>query len=255
MALTPPLITTAVSTAPLAKRGYKAAEKLIQEHKPDLSDLYVPRKETGNEDVDRLSKYARKSGRQGAVGAPGQQRGFSQRTYRSNVYKTEAEAEAAFRRQRSYLLRPGGWNNNSPGLSYADAPNWSHHGKEGKNQPVQAGDVLKIEAPMKSDYFVGIERVTDMNDNVQFTVRPCKDPRLGNTRETTHFFNNGSTRTFALQRMGKEVIFSTQGRNEQLNNGSQSGPFKVINSLAGTGIIAGGGNFYWDKFADGVMNK
>ena len=90
-------------------------------------------------------------------------RGFSQRTYRSNVYKTEAEAEAAFRRQRNYLLRPGGWNNNSPGLSYADAPNWSHHGKEGKNQPVQAGDVLKIEAPMKSDYFVGIERVTDMN--------------------------------------------------------------------------------------------
>ena len=82
------------------------------------------------------------------------------------------------------------------------------------------------------------------------TIRIC---RKGS--ETTHFFTKESTRTFTLQRVGKEVIFNTEGKNETLNISSEAGPFAVGNAAGGGMIMNGGGDAYWGQFARQLMNR
>ena len=211
--------------------------------------------------AEGLNKYQGGSQEQGQIawepiGAPKQERGLSQSTVRTKTYKTEAEAEADFRLKKEKLMRPGGWNSKPIGLTYADAPAWSLHDSKGKeamtNRRAEKGDLLKIEAPGMSRFFVQVKDAKNEKDNVEFTVAPTRDPQAI-AEETSHFFEKESTRTFSLQRDGKQVRFTTLGRNEKLNTGNQSGYNSTMNAVQGLTIMGGGGDVYWDNFADNLL--
>ena len=217
----------------------------------------IPKKTEAPEPQAEVKKPKRTGAE--SIGPPGNSNGEEQRTTTSRRYETEEEAKTAFRRQSESLLRPGGWNSKPIGLSYVDSPKWSvldDKGQETRNNPrVKQGDVLKIANPGKTNYFVEVERAHSSDGNVQFTVRPTNDPNMPKGSETTHFFTKESTRTFTLQRVGKEVIFNTEGKNETLNISSEAGPFAVGNAAGGGMIMNGGGDAYWGQFARQLMNR
>ncbi len=193
------------------------------------------------------------------IGAPAQTGWISQRTAKAKNYPDEAAAKEAFRTQSEALLRPAGWNDNTAGLTFADAPTWHLLDAQGKpehrNRRIQKGDILRIDAP-GPDFFVRAERVHIGTDNVGFTVVPCGNPNAQGGPKTAHFFTDDSSRTFTLQRDGNEVRFVTEGNNERLNVAGQSGFWKAPwNAASGAGIMAGIGQVYWNSFASGLMEK
>ena len=192
------------------------------------------------------------------IGPDAQTGRISQRTEKSKNYATEAAAKESFRNQAEGLLRPDGWNNYTAGMGNALAPKWHHldsNGKPVKNNPqLQKGDVFQIQVP-GPDFFVRADRVNKGKDNVQFTLVPCGDPNAPANAKTAHFFTDESSRTFMLQRDGKEVRFVTEGNNEKLNVGGQSGYKAPVNAVVGTGIMGGVGEGYWNGFGNEVLKR
>lgn len=190
------------------------------------------------------------------LGAPKQKQGLSQSTERERKYKTEAEAKVAFRQASEKLLRPGSWDSDQVGLTYVDTPKWSllnSNGKEErKSRRAEKGDVLKIKSP-GGTFFVEVDRAKAGKDNVEFTVRPTRDPASQKKNHVDHFFDNGSSRTFSLQRDGKELRFVTVGRNERPNwKAGWESPGNLANSAI---ITAGGGEAYWWQFSKNLLGK
>ena len=264
-----------VTTAP--QKAIKAAPKLVTNGAQKLANLPTEVYEQADKGLTQISKqsndlkaFALKHGRNSnfagparpardPIGTPAQTGYISQRTEKAKNYSNETAAKEAFRTQSEALLRPGGWNDNTLGMTYADAPTWhllNADGKEEKrNRRIQKGDVLRIDAP-GPDFFVKAERVHVGADNAQFTVVPCGDPNAKDGAKTAHFFTDDSSRTFTLQRDGNEVRFVTEGNNERVNVGGQSGGWKAPwNAASGAAIMAGGGEVYWNSFAKGLMKK
>lgn len=193
------------------------------------------------------------------IGPHKQRSGKSQRTELSRKYNTVQEAKQAFRRQTESLLRPGGWNSQAIGITYADSPRWDLLDSKGierpKNPRLEQNDILRIANVAGTDFYVQAENVNNQRDNVQFTLRPCKNPQSPNPGETTHFFTKEATRTFTLQREGNEVFFVTEGRNETLNIASESGPFVASNAVGGAAVMYGMGSLHWELFAHRLLNR
>ena len=254
-----------------------AAPKKIQQGAQNLADLPTKAYQRADEGVhqvatqfNNMKTMAIKSGHfvgprqpirvaHSAVGPDAQTGWVSQRTEKSKTYANETSAKEAFRTQSEALLRPGGWNDNSAGLTYADAPSWHLLKPDGteemQNRRIQKGDVLKIDAP-GPDFFVRCDRLNVSKDNAQFTLVPCADPNDPST-QTKHFFTDGSSRTFMLQRDGNETRFVTEGNNERANVGAQSGGVgkALWNTASSALIVGGGGEGYWNLFGNGVMRK
>lgn len=188
-----------------------------------------------------------------------QRDGNHQLTADSRTYPNPSVAQANFRRQSEYLLRPGSWNSHVIGASYQDAPTWTllnQNGQEDKtNRQLHKGDVMRIGSPT-GDYFVKVEETHNQPDNVGFTVRPTSDPNHPAGITTDHFFTEEATRTFNLQRTGNDVRFTTEGCNETLNVAQQSGGVLdgALNAAAGAGIMYGMGDLYWNQFGKQLLN-
>ncbi len=260
----PKKIAKAISSAPaMVAKGAQKAAKLPSEtfEKADRGAHQVAG------DLAKLKSMAIKNGNfvgpmrpaRDPIGTPAQTGWISQRTEKSKTYANEKAAKEAFRTQSEALLRPGGWNDNTAGATYADAPTWHllkpDGSEEMQNRRIQKGDVLKIDAP-GPDFFVRCERAYAGKDNAQFTVVPCADPSNPNGK-TAHFFTDGSSRTFMLQRDGNETRFVTEGNNERANVGGQSrGVGNALwNTASSALIVGGGGELYWNSFGDGVLKK
>ncbi|MEP7377075.1 MAG: hypothetical protein ABI675_26985 [Chitinophagaceae bacterium] len=70
-----------------------------------------------------------------------------------------------------------------------------------------------------------------------------------------HFFKDGATSTFIIQRFGNKVIASYHGRNELPNTRKGTLPDKIRNSVIAAGARAGISELQWMTLIKGLLQK
>ena len=101
--------------------------------------------------------------------------------------------------------------------------------------------------------WVVIEDVTDIPDTCcSLTLRPTDNP-LNLSAETAHFFKDSATSTLTVERRGCEVIARYFGRNEVVNDATDSLIDKARNIAVGFMAKLGLSNPQWRSLIEGLV--
>lgn len=179
-------------------------------------------------------------------------------TYSSeHAFSDVLEATKEFHRSVNKLFDVDRWTD-LPGIS----ARFELHDAQGRRKTASeptVGDHIKILLP--GPFPENWVNVTDMqigNESAQFTVSPSHDPNAqGQERkEIKHFFSDGATSTFKVERVKNILRAYEIGRNEGINNqGEEAGDRKIMNTL-----IAEGGwlifqKVQWEKLTNYLVHN
>lgn len=170
-----------------------------------------------------------------------------------NSFPDEDAAKAAFRKAMDKLFIIHRWNE-LPGLK----SKFSIYNKN-REAAVELGDRIKIELPGPvPENWVEVTHKEIREDVAEFTVKPCKAPEPEKEGEETveHFFVEGASNTFKVERKGKVIIAQEIGRNEVINNqGEKAGNRGLVNTV----IAEGGWMFFqklqWEKLTKYLVHQ
>lgn len=84
------------------------------------------------------------------------------------------------------------------------------------------------------------------------TIRPTHNP-IHPKEESAHFYTDETTGSFIITRFENKVTAAEKGRNEVLNNETDSFITNVRNTLVVFSAMLGFSLFQWQKFVDGLL--
>lgn len=174
---------------------------------------------------------------------------------------TRAEAIAIFKTACTRVLNPPDWHLLAGELSATFTVYNSKNLQEA--QPAAVDDYLGISVPgpglSEGDGldWVRVEllqtnKEPDCDESLAMQVRPSKNP-LKTHSSIAHFFDEASTSTFIIRRIGKKIVASYHGRNEVANTEEVSLLDKLRNKVVATGAKAGLSNLQWEALIKGFL--
>ena len=125
---------------------------------------------------------------------------------------------------------------------------------------VQEGDYLRIDimgpgGTSGSGYdWVRIEQMKDEPDNFGFRVRPSSHPATSRS-VPDHFYDEESTSTFHVNRVGRRVIVSISDRNTKPNNEATNVVNKLRNYVVAWAARARFSQIQWQSLASGLVSR
>lgn len=138
------------------------------------------------------------------------------------------------------------------------------HGRD-VERPAEHNDYFRIDLPAAPGTTAGegydwvhIEAIDDQPDpdgvkeRIAIRVRPSPNPQKKG-ENVAHFFNDGSTSSFVLERDGNKVTAAVYGRNEIPNTETSNVIDKVRNVVVGTSAIAGLADIQWKNLVKGLL--
>lgn len=173
---------------------------------------------------------------------------------RSVSLDTEDAARDCFRRAYKRLLNPPVWHELTRNLG-ASFVLTDANGNTA-DRLAQEQDKIRIDIPGPGNAagggydWVTVEKIEDhANPNLSIesfgmTLRAAAAPNHNNG-QTAHFFKEGATSTFIIERNDKTVTASYFGRNEVPNTHTGSIPNDVRNALVAIGAFAGLSELQW----------
>jgi hypothetical protein len=197
---------------------------------------------------------------------PKQQQGRKTGAEHHKTFNSESEAHQFFLDAKRRYLHINNWGKMS-GLLSATFQLCDPAGNEVERDP-QMNDLIKIDLPGPGPAqgggfdWVKIEKIVvepdPKNENIDeyfaMVTRPTAAP--GTVPEKiAHFYKDTATSTFVLQRSGKEVVASEEGRNEKINNEEVPASDSLRNTLVGIGAQNGVSYFQWKALAKGIMGE
>ena len=182
---------------------------------------------------------------------------------RSNVkfgisVNSEKEAADHYEKARKNLLEINRWQEMAGKLSAAFVLT-DPHGMPAQRLPLQ-GDYIRIHLPTAADTkfeWVRIEAIEEQRPNEQsawimIRVRPSDPPRK--QEETEHFFSKEATSSFYIERKGRKIVASVQGRNELPNLHAPDAGSTIRNLLISLGAMLGLNYPQWKGLVKGLLN-
>lgn len=129
-------------------------------------------------------------------------------------------------------------------------------GNKKKSGKPEVGEFMRIILPGPlPENWVKIIDIKREQNNAQFTVSPSQDPR-DSDENVEHFFIDGATSTFKVERKGNEIIAYEIGSTEGINNRrEEAGERGVLNTLIAESGWAGFQKTQWKKLTDFLVHK
>lgn len=128
---------------------------------------------------------------------------------------------------------------------------------------MREGDVIRIDIPgpgsPKGDGYdwVKVDKIDedheDHGDLFSITLRPTANPTEPD-EEVAHFFTNLATSTLLVMRAGKHVEVEYHGRNELVNDDSESITDQLRNAVVGFAAKMGFSFSQWKSLIEGMIN-
>jgi hypothetical protein len=175
----------------------------------------------------------------------------------------ENDARKLFMISRNRLMDVNRWDQYCGAVS-AKFRLTDAHGHD-VERTVEHDDYFRIDLPAapgtaagKGYDWVHIEAIDDRPDpdggkeSIAIRVRPSPNPQTKG-ENIAHFFNDGSTSSFVIEREGNKVTAGVYGRNEILNTGTSSVIDKLRNIVVGSSAIAGLSNIQWTSLVKGLL--
>jgi hypothetical protein len=135
-------------------------------------------------------------------------------------HKSQQEIKDIFARASKRLLNVNNFENiiSLPGQDFI-----LHDGSGNKiTRNAKIGDLIKIKLPMDPtlrSYWVKIEQVIQIPNQLKIIVRPTANPKLSKKKGVTdHFFTNAATNTFSVTNTGDKLVARVHGLNEEVNS-------------------------------------
>jgi hypothetical protein len=175
----------------------------------------------------------------------------------------ENDARKLFMIARNRLVDVNHWHEYSGSLS-ATFQLTDQYGKE-VSRTAEKGDYFKINIPAPGSAeghgfdWVSIEAIEDISnpdgdiERIALRVRPASNPKEKG-ENVAHFFNEDSTSSFVLERLGNRVKAAVYGRNETPNTSTSNLIDKVRNVVVGVTAILGFSNLQWKNLVKGLIS-
>lgn len=134
--------------------------------------------------------------------------------------KSELAKQDLFQRASKRLLNVNNFENiiSLPGQDFI-----LHDAKGNRTyRSAKLGDLIQIKLPMDPtlrSYWVKIEQVIQIPNQLKIIVRPTLNPNLSKKKGVTdHFFTNAATNTFSVTNTGDKLVARVHGLNEEVNS-------------------------------------
>lgn len=178
---------------------------------------------------------------------------------------TIEEACKTFKRASKRLLNPHLWHQLGGSISASfdlasDDPNNPPH------RLAKRGDYLRIDIPgpgsSLGDSFDWVkvdaiyEKESKFGDEQSFGIKLKVSANPDKADEgVAHFFKEGASSTFIIQRTGTKVTAFYHGRNERINDKTGNITDKIRNTIIAGSAIALLSNIQWKYFIEGLLQK
>jgi hypothetical protein len=173
---------------------------------------------------------------------------------------TVTKAIDIFNKAKERLKNINAWEEWS-GMISASFLLTDEEGKPLKGMP-DVGNLIRIDIPgpgMKESNGYDWVRIEDIveehnadTDVYAIKVRPVQAPD-SNSKTSAHFYTEEATSSFMVQRKGKTVTASEEGRNEVLNTETEHVTDKIRNAVIGTGAQLGIAKMQWKNLMKGIL--
>jgi hypothetical protein len=194
---------------------------------------------------------------------PEQQKGAKSVTRYSVTLSSEASARQLFENAKKNLLNVNAWHDIA-GSRSAVFEIIDNRGNKISND-VKKGNYLRITIPVipgspagAGADWVKVENIAqEEKENyecVALSVRPAPAP-INNEPEVAHFFAPGATSTFSVERRGRAVIASVNGRNETPNTKTKNLLAWMRNLIVALGAMMGLNKPQWKSLVKGLIKK
>jgi hypothetical protein len=169
--------------------------------------------------------------------------------------KTEHDAIALFEKACERLIHPNLWKSVTGSLG-ADF-------KKPGTAKLKTGDYIQIDIPGPGPIagtgydWVKVEAIeenesTDAHQRFGLKLAVCENPETP-ANDTAHFFAEGASSSFIIERQGQRVIASYHGRNELPNIKNAGIVDKVRNAAVALSAMAGISELQWKAFLKGLL--
>ncbi|MEO5946737.1 MAG: hypothetical protein ABIP79_07960 [Chitinophagaceae bacterium] len=178
---------------------------------------------------------------------------------------TIEDACKTFKRATTRLLNPPVWHQlgGSLSASFELASIAENHSTE---RLAKRGDYLRIDIPGPSSsvgdnfdwvkvdaiYETGTEQEDEQNFGIKLMVSANPDKLA---EGVAHFFKEGASSTFIIQRTGTKVKAFYHGRNERTNDKTGNFTDKIRNAIIAGSAIAVLSNMQWKSFIRNLLQK
>lgn len=202
-----------------------------------------------------------KSERKASV-PPVQKEGIKKDLEHSVDCQDQQEAERLFKSARKKLLDINNWVNVNEHMKTRFVITGRDQNRV--ERPAQKGDFVKIDIPgpgsLAGDGFdwVYVEAVEEENflrndqELAAIRLRPVKNPS-GSDDSVAHFYDDGSTSTFVIERFHNKVVAKYFGRNEKPNWNTERLADKLRNAVVAFGGLFGLSDANWQGLLEGFL--
>lgn len=194
---------------------------------------------------------------------PAQEKGTHNGASKSVTYDTREEALEALTIAKTRLLDINSWSKIA-GTGSASFQLTDAQGNFIYDQVPQVGNLIRIDLPgpgnpsgegydwVRIEAFDEIQDVDKDQEIYGFRIRPTHNP-IHPKEESAHFYTEDTTGSFLITRFENKVTAAEKGRNEVLNNDTDSFITNVRNTLVVFSAMLGFSVFQWQKFVDGLL--
>lgn len=182
--------------------------------------------------------------------------------YFSRDCNSREEATACFKRACKRLVNPPLWHELA-GKFAAEFKLFNAAGNTAERLAA-VGDFFQVDLPGPGpkagggyDWVTVVSIVDETNENAEeemfaMKLQPAADP-TGSGNGIAHFFREGASSTFVIQRTGNRVSASYHGRNELPNVNTDNGFDKIRNTVVATGAALGLSEAQWSALCKAFL--
>lgn len=175
-------------------------------------------------------------------------------------FDTDNAAKQFYQVVKRRLLRAFEWYD----IAEIPAATFSLSDENGEEilREMRVGDLIRIDIPgpgsPKGDGYdwVRVDKIDEDHeehgDLFSITLRPTSNPREAD-EEVAHFFTKLATSTLLVRRAGRHVEVEYHGRNELINDQSESISDKLRNAVVGLGAKMGFSFSQWKSLIEGMI--
>lgn len=194
---------------------------------------------------------------------PSQEKGTHNGASKSAEYSSREEALEALTIAKGKLLDINNWAK----VAGAGSANFQLTDAVGNfiyDSVPMVGNLIRIDLPGPGNPsgegydWVRIEALTEEQnvdkdqETYSLRIRPTHNP-IHPKAESAHFFTDDTTGSFLITRFENKVTVAEKGRNEVVNNGTDSFITNVRNTIVVFSALLGFSLFQWQKFVDGLL--
>lgn len=194
---------------------------------------------------------------------PPQEKGTHNGASKSVTYKSREEALEALTIAKSRLLDINNWAKVA-GSGSASFQLTDTQGNFIYDKVPEVGNLIRIDLPgpgnpsgegydwVRIEAFDEEQEVDKDQEIYSMQIRPTHNP-IHPKEESAHFYTDDTTGSFLITRFGNKVTAAEKGRNEVVNNGTDSFITNVRNTVVVFSAMLGFSLFQWQKFVDGLL--